>query len=72
MLTKTLHARFQIFDQPWFIRDIVRLAEAVNYSHRMTQAGVPDKVRRKILRRWNPLPYAMRQETRKLIRDMQR
>ena len=66
---KQLYARIRLFDRAWFLRDLPRVMEAVNYSERMKKAGVPDKVRLKILRRWNPWPYAMRQEMRGLIRD---
>lgn len=52
--------------------DLPRLIEAVNYSTRMRRAGVPDKVRLKILRRWEPFPYFIRKEMRAVINDLSR
>lgn len=52
---------------------VPRLVEGLNYSERMKRAGVPDKVRRKILRRWtSPFVYFVSQEMRGLVSDMAR
>lgn len=71
-IKKRLYARIALFDRAWFLGQLPRLLEANNYSERMKKAGVPDKVRRKILRRWRPLPYALRKEMEGLIKDMRR
>lgn len=72
MLARPMYARIRLFDRAWYLRDLPRLLEAVNYSARMQAAGVPDKVRLKILRRWNPIPYFVRKEMAALIKDMNR
>jgi hypothetical protein len=53
--------------------DVIRLAQALNYAERMRRAGVPVKVRKKILRRYHaPFNYAISREVAGVIRDMRR
>ena len=70
---RTMYARIPLFDRAWYLRDLVRLSEGLNYSMRMIRAGVPDKVRRKILLRWtSPFSFAWRREARAMLKDTQR
>lgn len=66
-----MHARITLFDRAYFLRDLSRLVAAVNYNERMKRAGVPDKNRLKILRRFRPWAYYMRKEMSALIADIQ-
>lgn len=68
---RRLYARIRIGDREWYLRDLVRLVEGIHYSERMKRAGVPDKVRLKILRRWKPMIYAFRREMAGVVRDLQ-
>lgn len=53
------------------LQDLVRLVPAVHYSERMKRAGVPEKVRRKILRRWtSAFCWAKAREMAALIEDL--
>lgn len=69
---KQVYARVRLYDRAWYLHDLVRLVEGVSYSTRMQRAGVPEKVRRKILRRWKPWAYAVRKEHAGLLRDLAR
>jgi hypothetical protein len=64
-------AKIRLFDRAWFLRQLPRLIEGANYNERMRRAGVPDKVRQKIMRRWNGWAYALRQEMKGLIKDIE-
>lgn len=69
---KSLYARITVGVRAWYLRDLLRLLEATHYSERMKAAGVPEKVRLKILRRYRPFPYALRMEMKQLVQDMKR
>jgi hypothetical protein len=67
-----MYARVVVGGRDTQIGEVIRLATALNYSERMKRARVPDKVRRKILRRFSLFPWFMRKEMQQLIEDMSR
>ena len=68
---RAMACRITIPSRHGLLSDVRRLVEALWYVTRMRRAGVPDKRIRKIATRWNPWPWALRQEMAGLIRDMQ-
>lgn len=67
-----IYGRVVLFDRAYWLHQLPRLVQALNYSERMKRAGVPDKVRRKILRRYGALSWALRQEMAQLVADIGR